>query len=81
MSSLLFAFSCKKSAICIRENVIKKMKNPGKKLTHHAIPMTSLPSLNKLPQLICGALIPSPRKLSPDSARIAPPTPKVNEMR
>ena len=53
------------------------MKKPGKKLTHQAISITSFPSLSILPQLIWGGVIPMPKKLSPLSASIAPPTPNV----
>ena len=59
------------------EKVTKKIISPGKKLTHQAISIRSFPSLIIVPQLICGGVMPSPRKLRPDSAKIAPPTPKV----
>ena len=55
--------------------------NPGKKLTHHAISITAFPSLRSEPHDISGGLIPRPKKESPDSAKIEPPTPKVNEIR
>ena len=61
--------------------MIININNPGKKLTHQAISITSLPPESKLPQLIWGGLIPSPKKLKPDSASIAPPTPKVKDIR
>ena len=61
--------------------MIKNIIKPGKKLTHQAISITALPSLSKLPQDIWGAFIPSPKKESPDSANIEPPTPKVNEIK
>ncbi|OCL98189.1 hypothetical protein AAX29_01708 [Aliarcobacter thereius] len=55
--------------------------SPGKKLNHQAISITLLPSLNKLPQLIFGGLIPSPKNDNPDSANIAPATPKEKEIK
>ena len=39
--------------------------------------ITSLPSLSITPQLICGGVIPIPKKLSPLSAKMAPLTPNV----
>ena len=42
---------------------------------------TSFPSLRTEPQLICGGMMPIPKKLSPLSASIAPPTPNVKEMK
>ena len=65
----------------MREKVIKKIKRPGKKLTHQAMSITPLPSLKIDPKLISGGRIPNPKKLNPDSAKIAPPTPNVKEMK
>ena len=61
--------------------MIKNIINPGKKLTHHAISITAFPSLKRLPQDIEGGLTPSPKNERPDSAKIEPPTPKVNEIK
>lgn len=61
--------------------MIIKIIRPGKKLTHHAISITAFPSLSNDPQDISGGFIPKPKKESPDSANIDPPTPKVNEIK
>ena len=60
------------------ENVTKKMKKPGKKLSHHAISMTSFPSPdNYTPTHLWRGNTTMPKKLSPLSAKIAPLTPNV----
>ena len=65
----------------IKLKTIKKIINPGKKLNHQAISITSFPSLRIVPQLICGGVIPIPKKLKPLSAKIAPPTANVKLMK
>ena len=55
----------------------KKMKSPGKKTCSGAMKMLVAALVNRFPQLGVGGWMPSPRKLSVVSARMAAPASRV----
>ena len=56
-----------------------KMATPGTSTSHHAAALLRAPARSE-PQVMASAGTPIPRKLRPDSARMAPATPKAAGM-
>ena len=56
---------------------VMKMAAPGKVTSHHAYVMYVCDCFSTSPQLAAGGGTPNPRKLRPDSVRMAPATPNV----
>ena len=72
---LIFFFN--PSAIKLNPRIVKRIATPGNTVIHQAIPSVDLDSIRILPQLGVGGCTPNPRKLKPDSIKIAPAIPRV----
>ena len=70
--------SLRPSPTRFKDTTARKIARPGKTVIHQARVMKVRPVAAMVPQDAVGGRIPKPRKLSPDSARIAPPIPREN---
>lgn len=60
----------------LNASIVKNKANPGNAMSHHAEKF-SLPSLIRLPQVTISGGTPIPKKLNPDSSKIAEGIPNI----